>query len=428
MLPEANASGADSPVPWGVLFLPTAANGTQGEALLLPTFSAAALARVVVTLLLCVVSTAGNVAVLWASVGRRGPPRRSHARLLLLHLAAADLLVALVVMPVDAAWNITLQWRAGEGACRLLMFLKLLAMYAAAFLTALISLDRHAAILHPLALAEAGRWHQLWLQAAWLLSTGLSVPQLFLFRTVTVVGSPQNFTQCTTRGSFAQRWHEAAYNMLTFACLFLLPLLVMVFCYARILLEISHHAAGASPGNPSAPELPLRRSRNPIPRARLRMLRLSVAIVGSFVVCWTPYYSLGLWYWFWPAAMVGSVSPSLAHLLFLFGLLNACLDPLLYGLFAMPWPRRLRGGCCGAGGGGPQPPPSSPTTGSSHSSVSTVWVRRGAPHLPLLETAKPPRVCPKGPLVRPDGPRSLPCQLPARRLQLGPLEHAMPGP
>lgn len=62
--------------------------------------------------------------------------------------------------------------------------------------------------------------------------------QLFLFRTVTL-RPPHNFTQCTTRGSFPQPWHETLYNMLSFACLFLLPLLIMVCCYARILLEIS---------------------------------------------------------------------------------------------------------------------------------------------------------------------------------------------
>lgn len=62
--------------------------------------------------------------------------------------------------------------------------------------------------------------------------------QLFLFRTVTL-RPPHNFTQCTTRGSFPQPWHETLYNMLGFACLFLLPLLIMVCCYTRILLEIS---------------------------------------------------------------------------------------------------------------------------------------------------------------------------------------------
>lgn len=152
------------------------AEGSE-EPLRLPTFSPAAQARVAITFALFVLSAACNLAVLRAAGGRRGS-RRSHIRLLLLHLAAADLLVTVVVMPLDAIWNITLQWRAGDLACRLLMYLRLLAMYASAFVTVVISLDRQAAILRPLAIARARRRNRIMLYAAWLLSAGLSVPQV----------------------------------------------------------------------------------------------------------------------------------------------------------------------------------------------------------------------------------------------------------
>uniref|UniRef100_A0A8C6Y0T3 G-protein coupled receptors family 1 profile domain-containing protein n=1 Tax=Naja naja TaxID=35670 RepID=A0A8C6Y0T3_NAJNA len=305
----------------------SSSKGPEEPVMLLPIFSAAAQVRVGLTLLLCVISASCNLALLWSGWSRPAA-KGSHARLLLLHLAVADLLVALVVMPLDAAWNITLQWQAGDVACRLLMFLKLLAMYASAFVTTLISLDCQVAILQPLAAARAWRRNQVLLYAAWLMSASLSTPQLFLFHTVTI-HSPRNFTQCTTHGSFAQHWHEVAYNMFGFLGLFLLPLLVMSACYTRVLLEISRHVSSC----------------NPSPWSRPQSHRLTRAIVGSFVLCWTPYYLLGLWYWFWPAGMEGAVSPSLAHILFLFGLLNACLDPITYRLFAGGW----QGGCCRAG-------------------------------------------------------------------------------
>ncbi|NWW43266.1 GNRR2 protein, partial [Pedionomus torquatus] len=220
-------------------------------------------------------------------------------------------------------------------ACRLLMYLRLLAMYASAFVTVVISLDRQAAILRPLAIARARRRNRIMLYVAWLLSAGLSVPQLFLFRTVTL-RAPHNFTQCTTRGSFPQPWHETLYNMVGFACLFLLPLLIMVCCYSRILLEISRRMGS---GLFFSRDASLRCSRNNIPRARLRMLKMSLVIVSSFILCWTPYYLLGLWHWFCPRAVEKRVSPALAHILFIFGLFNACLDPLTYGLFTIPFRR-----------------------------------------------------------------------------------------
>ncbi|KAK2524433.1 gonadotropin-releasing hormone receptor-like protein [Columba guinea] len=336
------------------------------EPLRLPTFSPAAQARVAVTFALFTLSAGCNLAVLRAA-GARGGSRRSHIRLLLQHLAAADLLVTVAVMPLDAVWNITLQWRAGDLACRLLMYLRLLAMYASAFVTVVISLDRQAAILHPLAIARARRRNRIMLYIAWLLSAGLSVPQLFLFRTVTL-GPPHNFTQCTTRGSFPQPWHETLYNMLGFTCLFLLPLLIMLCCYVRILLEISRRMGSSLF---SSQDMSLRCSRNNIPRARLRMLKMSLVIVSSFILCWTPYYLLGLWHWFCPRAMEKRVSPALTHILFIFGLFNACLDPITYGLFTIPF-RGCWGCPCGH-----SPKPQPPATGSFRCSASSLPPKRG---------------------------------------------------
>lgn len=66
--------------------------------------------------------------------------------------------------------------------------------------------------------------------------------QMIIFHNVTIT-VPDNFTQCTTHGSFVQHWQETLYNMFTFVCLFLLPLVIMIFCYTRILIEISSRMA-----------------------------------------------------------------------------------------------------------------------------------------------------------------------------------------
>ncbi|XP_032416388.1 gonadotropin-releasing hormone II receptor-like [Xiphophorus hellerii] len=302
----------------------------------LPTFTTAAKVRVIITFVLCGASAFCNLAVLWAA--HRDGKRKSHVRVLIVNLTVADLLVTFVVMPVDAAWNITVQWLAGDFACRLLMFLKLLAMYSCAFVTVVISLDRQSAILNPLAINKARMRNRIMLAVAWGVSVALSIPQIFLFHNVTIV-HPEKFTQCTTRGSFATRWHETAYNMFTFSCLFLLPLVIMITCYARIFHEISKRL---KKDNLPTSGVRLRCSKNNIPKARMRTLKMSVVIVSSFIVCWTPYYLLGLWYWFFPDHLEDKVSHSLTHILFIFGLVNACLDPLIYGLFTIHFRKGLR--------------------------------------------------------------------------------------
>lgn len=98
----------------------------------------------------------------------------------------------------------------------------------------------------------------------------------------------------------------------------------------------------------SSSEMHLRCSKNNIPRARMRTLKMSIVIVLSFIVCWTPYYLLGLWYWFFPDDLEGKVSHSLTHMLFIFGLINACLDPLIYGLFTIHFRKGIRRHYCNA--------------------------------------------------------------------------------
>lgn len=74
----------------------------------------------------------------------------------------------------------------------------------------------------------------------------------------------------------------------------------------------------------------------------MRTLKMSIVIVTSFIICWTPYYLLGLWYWLFPEKMEETVSHSLTHMLFIFGLFNACLDPITYGLFTIHFRQGLR--------------------------------------------------------------------------------------
>ena len=147
-----------------------------GDAPQLPTFTTAAKVRVIITFILCGISAFCNLAVLWAA--HSDGKRKSHVKVLIINLTVADLLVTFIVMPVDAVWNITVQWLAGDFACRLLMFLKLQAMYSCAFVTVVISLDRQSAILNPLAINKARMRNRVMLTVAWGMSVVFSVPQV----------------------------------------------------------------------------------------------------------------------------------------------------------------------------------------------------------------------------------------------------------
>ncbi|CAH2274424.1 gonadotropin-releasing hormone II receptor-like [Pelobates cultripes] len=293
-----------------------------------PAFTVAAKFRVGVTCFFFFISSCSNVAVLCSISGKRC---KSHLRILILSLSVADLLVTFLVMPLDAFWNIMVQWYAGELSCKILNFGKLFAMYSAALVLVVISLDRHWAILYPLSFTSAGQRNRIMLWFAWIGSLLLASPQLFLFRLRTVPGA--NFTQCATHGSFPEHWQETTYNMVTFCTLFVTPLVVMIVCYTRILWEISKQMKHKNE---------LSRSKNDlISKARLKTLKMTLVIVASFMVCWTPYYLLGIWYWFQPD-MIHQIPEYVHHSLFLFGLLHTCTDPLVYGLYTPSFKEDVR--------------------------------------------------------------------------------------
>ncbi|XP_048418868.1 gonadotropin-releasing hormone II receptor-like [Stegostoma tigrinum] len=289
---------------------------TPPEPWIAPGFTVAAKARVIVTFCFFTVSMCSNTAVLLSVIKKRN----SHIRNLILSLTIADLMVTVLVMPLDAVWNITVQWYAGDIACKALNFLKLFAMYASALVLVVISVDRLSAVLNPFSFILATHRNKLMLSMAWITSMLLAAPQLFIFQVQNVYG--MNFTQCVTYGSFTEHWHQTFYNMFTFITLYVTPLTVMVICYSRILWELSKQMKGNRE----------RTQNDYILKARMKTLKMTIVIVVSFIVCWTPYYLLGLWYWF-NQNVLKNVPEYVSHILFLFALLHTCSDPIIYGFY-----------------------------------------------------------------------------------------------
>ncbi|XP_043916273.1 gonadotropin-releasing hormone receptor [Protopterus annectens] len=296
---------------------------------LLPTLTGSGRARVAITVFLLFVSTFLNMAFLLKLYRWQKKKNLSRMKQLLKHLMLANLVETVLVMPLDGAWNITVQWHAGEFLCKILNYLKLFSMYVPAFMVVVISLDRCLAITRPLLMKKNTKLAKYMLTLAWSLSLVLAVPQLFLFRMTYVTdGSGRMFSQCVTHGSFTKWWEQTFYNLFTFSCLFSIPLIIMLLCNIQLMICMSQAL------DEDTNRLDLNRSNNYIPQARLKTMKMTVAFATSFIVCWAPYYIMGIWYWFEPD-MLNRLSDPVNHFIFLFGLLNPCLDPLIYGYFSL---------------------------------------------------------------------------------------------
>lgn len=122
------------------------------------------------------VAAVGNLSVFITLL--RARHRKSRISLLMSHLAAADLIVTFVMIPLEVAWRVTTKWLAGNFACKLFLFLRAFGLYLSSNVLVCISLDRYFAIIYPLKLSDARRRGKLMLLFAWLNSLMCAYPQV----------------------------------------------------------------------------------------------------------------------------------------------------------------------------------------------------------------------------------------------------------
>ncbi|XP_020380515.1 gonadotropin-releasing hormone receptor-like [Rhincodon typus] len=297
------------------------------HSLQLPTLTISGVVRVAITFFLMILSITGNILFL-VKLSKQHQKKGSRIKLLLKNLIAANLLQTLIVMPMDGAWNITVQWYGGGFLCKVLNFFKLFSMYCPAFMVVVISVDRCLAITKPLKSATGCICTgTCMIVMAWFFSMVLALPQLFLFKMIHY-SEPYPFSQCATLESFHGELDQKFYNLFTFGFLFVIPLLIMLICNSRIIITVT------SVLNPKDNQMKLSRSSNALSLARKKTIKMTIAFATSFMICWTPYYLMGIWYWF-DRDLHHKLPDPVNHFLFLFGLLNPCFDPFIYGYFSL---------------------------------------------------------------------------------------------
>ncbi|XP_046439446.1 adipokinetic hormone/corazonin-related peptide receptor variant I-like isoform X1 [Daphnia pulex] len=282
---------------------------------------------------LLIISVCGNITVLVNLIKRRhiSNPR---VNIMLTHLAIADLLVTLLLMPIEIGWAATVQWRAGDFSCRILAFFRTFGLFLSSFVLVCISIDRFGAILQPMKLDYWKRRGRFMLAIAWACSVICSLPQVFVFH---VKAHPEYpwYEQCVTFDSFPTKAHEISYAAFGMMMMYVLPLAVFVFTYSSILCEISRRSKEAV-----GQEEGIRRvTVGTLGRARIKTVKMTLVIISVFIFCWTPYNIMSIWFWCDRDSAL-QVDQRIQKGLFLFACTNSCFNPMVYGYFSRRTVRR----------------------------------------------------------------------------------------
>ncbi|CAL8100505.1 unnamed protein product [Orchesella dallaii] len=134
---------------------------------------------VIAYVILFCIGAPGNLFV-FVSVGReiwRRQLMRSRIKVLIWHLATADLFVTFVVIPIEVFWRLTIQWYGGDVLCKMAQFFRAFGLYLSSMVIICISMDRFFAIVFPLKVIGGMKRVRNMLGVAWTFSILFAAPQ-----------------------------------------------------------------------------------------------------------------------------------------------------------------------------------------------------------------------------------------------------------
>ncbi|XP_061697536.1 trace amine-associated receptor 13c-like [Syngnathoides biaculeatus] len=240
--------------------------------------------------------------------------------LLLLSLSVSDLLVGLVLMPVEIIYIETC-WLLGNVACALYYVADYIITSASVANMVLISVDRYVAICKPLSYLSQVTKRRAWVSVGlcWLCSV---VYRLLLLHDH--LGQPGKSISCL--GECVVNISNMA-GTLDLVFTFVLPITVIVMLYMRVFTITVRHAhrmrlhvnAGQVQGT--------------VKKSELKAARTLGIVVVVFLICFCPYYFPTI------AGEDTSVDATLAAYEIWLTHINSCLNPIIYALF-YPWFRQ----------------------------------------------------------------------------------------
>ncbi|KAM9715634.1 somatostatin receptor type 2 [Menidia menidia] len=222
----------------------------------------------VLYLVVCIVGLAGNSLVIVAIL--KLDKMSSSTTVYIFNLALADGLF-MVGLPFIASQNFQNRWVFGDAACKAVMVLDGINQFTSVFCLTAMSVDRYAALAHPLRHAgwRTPRRAKAVSAALWLFSLVTILPMALHFSAERGLCIPDFVSDAWWLGVLSY----------TFAVGFALPFTVIMASYTAMLRALRARPAPAPPANGDSQRL------------ERQVTRMVVAVVAVFGVCWLPFYA-----------------------------------------------------------------------------------------------------------------------------------------
>uniref|UniRef100_A0A1A8NTU5 Teleost multiple tissue opsin a n=2 Tax=Nothobranchius rachovii TaxID=451742 RepID=A0A1A8NTU5_9TELE len=234
---------------------------------------------------------------------------RSPINLLLINISVSDLLVCVLGTPFSFAASTQRRWLIGAEGCVWYGFANSLCGIVSLISLAVLSYERYSTMVTP-AEADSSNYRKisLGILLSWVYSLMWTLPPLFGW---SHYGPEGPGTTCSVDWT-AKTANNISYIICLFVFCFIVPFLVIVLCYGKLLYAIKQV---------SGINLSLNKKREQ------RVLFMVVIMVICYLLCWLPYGIMALLATFGPA---GLVTPEASIIPSVLAKTSTVINPVIY--------------------------------------------------------------------------------------------------
>ncbi|BFZ15517.1 hypothetical protein BsWGS_18556 [Bradybaena similaris] len=239
-----------------------------------------------------VLSLVGNTAIIILLNCSRYRKRNNRVNIFIIHLAIGDLTVCFCTMTTEILFVAFGHWVLGPAFCKILPYLQCITLASTTFILTSMSFDRYLAICKPLEYRGTTTRAKMLIAISWILASVLAIPQLLIFVETHEKKDGQVNPACKSKGYTAE-WQRMLYISFLTCYVFVIPMILISFCYISIVCVVSQASRvvqNTQNINSTFRRSGLTGSKSTFPRAKIKTLKMTFAIIATFIICWTPYF------------------------------------------------------------------------------------------------------------------------------------------
>ncbi|NXY05077.1 GALR1 protein, partial [Pteruthius melanotis] len=258
----------------------------------------------------------GNTLVITVLARSKPGKRRSTTNIFILNLSIADLAYLLFCIPFQSTVYVLPTWVLGAFICKFIHYFFTISMLVSIFTLSAMSVDRYVAIVHSRrsSALRVPRNAMLGVGLIWALSFAMASP---------VAHHQRIFHRETSNQTFCwEFWpnprHKKVYVICTFVFGYLLPLLLISFCYAKVLNHLHKKWRNMSKKSEAS---------------KKKTAQTVLVVVVVFGISWLPHHVIHLWAEFgvFPLTQASFLFRVTAHCL---AYSNSSVNPIIYAFLS----------------------------------------------------------------------------------------------